>query len=520
MDHPRSSGILLHVTSLPGPYGIGDLGPAAYQFADWLQQAGQRIWQVLPLVPVGLGNSPYASPSTFAGNPLLVSPDLLLEDGLLTASDLRARPAFGDDKAPFDRVIPFKRSLLERACDRFASGKMRDISQEYRSFRQDNVDWLDDYALFMALKEAHGGLAWTEWPRPLAQRKLVDIESARSKHHRATEQHKFWQFLFFRQWRALKKYCNDRDIRIFGDLPIYVAHDSADVWAHPELFHLDDEGAPACVSGVPPDYFSNTGQRWGNPLYHWDRMKQNDYAWWYRRIRSSLALYDLLRLDHFRGFEAYWEIRADEATAENGRWMPGPGAHFFNVMKQRLGRLPLVAEDLGMITPQVTQLMAEFGLPGMAVLQFGLQADPSSHFLPHNFNQNVIAYTGTHDNDTLVGWWRSQQRRPPEKDARPFTRRYAGLNGRTGAAIHWPLIQTLMGSVADTVIVPLQDVLGLGSDARMNVPGRAENNWTWRCRAGQCSDEAAGRLREMVETYGRAATVAGGGESGPRFENG
>jgi 4-alpha-glucanotransferase len=498
----RASGILLHLTSLPGAHGMGDLGPNAYRFADFLERAGQSVWQVLPLVPVGLGNSPYASPSTFANNPLLISPERLRETGLLREDDFtEERGSFPDDHVDFGRVVPYRRRLLERAFERFEQGESELDRAAFEAFCEARSDWLDDYVLFMTLREAHGETRWTEWPRPLAQRKPKALARARRKHARTIRMHKFWQFLFDRQWTALKRYCNRRGIRIFGDLPIYVAHDSADVWAHPDLFHLNDDGHPTVVAGVPPDYFSETGQRWGNPIYRWDLMKERGYRWWTRRLRSILRQTDLVRLDHFRAFEAYWEIPAGEETAVAGHWRDGPGAAFFKAMRDALGALPVVAEDLGTITPEVTALMNEFDLPGMAVLQFAFDSGkPDSTYLPHRFEQNLAAYTGTHDNNTLAGWWNEVTQNRPE--AHRFARRYLDFDGR---APHWAAIRALMRSVARLAVFPMQDVLGLDSEARMNVPGRSSANWRWRLRPDQLERTDADRLRRLAATYGRAA---------------
>jgi 4-alpha-glucanotransferase len=505
MGFPRASGILLHITSLPGPYGIGDFGPSAYRFADWLEQARQRIWQVLPLVPTGHGHSPYSSPSTFAGNPLLISPDLLLDEGLLLRKDIEERPDFNEQQVDFDQAGPYRLELLRRAFERFDEAASFSLQSDFRAFQNENREWLEDYALFAVLKEHYGGGTWTEWPKDLVHREPAALQRALGEHEREIRMHKFWQFLFDRQWRALKQYCNVRGIQIFGDLPIYVAHDSSDVWSAQHLFHLDEDGNPTVVSGVPPDYFSETGQRWGNPIYRWDLMRENGYKWWTRRIAASLKQVDILRLDHFRAFEAYWEIPASEETAVNGRWVTGPGADLFNVVRERLGELPLVAEDLGLITPEVTALMKELGFPGMVVLQFAFASDNCCSYLPHNFHRNAVAYTGTHDNDTTIGWWEALRQSENGESARleyTFAKKYLGLNSDE-SGVHWNAIRSVIGSVADLSVIPMQDILGLGSSARMNQPGQGDNNWAWRMQADQLTDADAGRLRLLTETYGR-----------------
>lgn len=495
----RSSGLLLHVTSLPGRFGIGDLGPHAHRFVDALAAAGQALWQVLPLTPTGLGHSPYASPSTFAGNPLLLSPDALVEDGWLEPGDLADAPVFPTGRVDFGRVIQFKEALLRRAFERARAGG---LPGAYAAFCERHAGWLDDYALFSSLQARYGG-AWTGWPLPLARRAPDALAAAREAHAEAIERHRFAQFVFDRQWRRLHTHARASGVAIFGDLPVYVAHDSADVWAHRDLFHLDPDGRPTAVSGVPPDYFSETGQRWGNPLYRWDRMRDAGYAWWTARLARTLDLVDLVRLDHFRGFEAFWAIPADEETAVGGRWVEGPGPGLFEAFERALGRpLPLVAEDLGVITPGVRALMERFELPGMAVLQFAF-GDPASEYLPHNYRRRLAAYTGTHDNDTVAGWWDGLG-----EDERAFARRYLRLD-ETAEPTHWAAIRAALASVAERAVVPLQDVLGLGREARMNVPGQEGGNWAWRFDWADVPDDALARLRDLTELYGRAAAPAG-----------
>ncbi|RMH60107.1 MAG: 4-alpha-glucanotransferase [Bacteroidetes bacterium] len=505
-DWPRCSGILLHVTSLPGPYGIGDLGAEAYRFADWLVETGQTLWQVLPLVPVAEGGSPYSSPSTFAGNVLCISPERLVEDGLLTPDDLEDTPAFPADAVDFARVIPFKQALLARAFERYEDGAAPHLQEPFEAFRTAQAGWLEDYALFMALKEAHDGRLWTTWDPALVAREPAALAEARRTHARAIHRHRLWQFLFARQWQALKTYCNERGLRIFGDLPIYVAHDSADVWSNPSLFHLDEAGNPTVVAGVPPDYFSETGQRWGNPIYRWDVMRENGYAWWIERLRAVLTQVDLVRLDHFRGFEAYWEIPASEPTAVNGRWVKGPGDDFFETVRRTLGALPIVAEDLGIITDEVRALMARFDLPGMAVLQFAFGSGEDSSFLPPNFKEHLVAYTGTHDNDTVLGWWAHLEEvigAEAAQRTREHVRHYFDLRPGDERELHWRFIEALWTSRARTVVTPMQDVLGLGSEGRMNTPGTDAGNWRWRYEPARLTDAMTERLRRLTADAGR-----------------
>jgi 4-alpha-glucanotransferase len=506
MHRSRTSGILLHPTSLPGRFGIGELGPEAIRFADFLSAAGQRLWQVLPLGPTGYGDSPYQCFSAFAGNPLLVSLDVLEAEGLLTPADLADTPSFPEAEVDYGAVIDFKRSALGRACARFREASGAPERDSFEAFCREQAAWLDDFALFMAVKAAHGGVAWTEWDAEIAQRRPEALERWKREKAEEIEATRLTQYFFFHQWRELRRYCQPRHIRIMGDVPIFVAHDSADVWAHPELFQLDETGRPTVVAGVPPDYFSATGQLWGNPLYRWDEMSRTGYAWWIERFRATLALVDLVRLDHFRGFEAYWEIPAAAPTAATGRWVPGPGAALFEALRAALGPLPIVAENLGVITPEVEALRERFGFPGMAILQFAFGGDPQGNdFIPHNYTRDRVVYTGTHDNDTVVGWWTSgvgdSTRTVEEVEAeREFARRYMHSDG---SEIHWDFVRTLLGSVAELAIVPLQDVLGLGSQARMNVPARPSGNWRWRFPAGALTPEIRARLREITETYGR-----------------
>jgi 4-alpha-glucanotransferase len=496
MSFPRASGILLHPTSLPGPDGIGDLGPEAHRWVEWLARNGQRIWQVLPLGPTGYGDSPYQAFSAFAGNPYLVSADALVEDGLMTAADLADRPELSDTCVDYGPVITWKLELLRRAFQRFRSRDGGQLRPRFEAFRAAHAAWLDTYALFTALKRETGGLAWTDWEPGLARRQAAAIEAARGRLADAIAEECFRQFVVFRQWNALRAHGKTLGVRIVGDAPIFVAHDSADVWAHRELFHLDDAGAPTVVAGVPPDYFSVTGQRWGNPLYRWDVMARDGYAWWIERLSSALELFDQVRLDHFRGLEGYWEIPASEETAVNGRWVPGPGAAFLTAARDALGSLPLIAEDLGVITPEVLALRERFGIPGMKVLQFAFGNDADDPYLPHNHERNAVVYTGTHDNETTRGWY-ALDATDAEKDR---ARRYLNCDGHD---IAWDMIRAAFASVAHTAVVPFQDVLSLGPEARMNRPGRPTGNWAWRFRWADVPGHAEERLRDVTGLYGR-----------------
>jgi 4-alpha-glucanotransferase len=490
----RSAGILLHPTSLPSVCGIGDLGPAAYAWVDALARARQSWWQILPLGPTGYGDSPYAAFSAFAGNPNLISPELLACDGLLNAADFASAhgPA---DQVEYGPIIAFKAALTAQAWENFRAGRGKTLRSDFEAFRTQEADWLDDFALFMALKEAHGGVSWHEWPEDFVLRKPAALQQAQKELTEQLELHRFRQFLFYRQWGALRQYACQRNVRLIGDVPIFVADDSADVWTNPELFLLDQRRRPAVVSGVPPDYFSNTGQLWGNPLYNWEAHQRSGYAWWTARLRAALGQVDRIRLDHFRGFEAYWEVPAVQTTAENGRWVKGPGADFFRVLRDKLGSLPIIAEDLGVITPEVRQLRLQFDLPGMRILQFAFGGAFERRFLPHRHDRNTVVYTGTHDNDTTRGWYETLT-----ADELRFLRRYAPS---TDNDIAWDLIRLAWMSVADYAVAPLQDVLSLGSEARMNRPGRPWDNWRWRFRADMLTEERLDRLAEMTETYER-----------------
>ncbi|HTV01981.1 MAG TPA: 4-alpha-glucanotransferase [Luteitalea sp.] len=506
MSAPRVSGLLLHPTSLPGACGIGDLGPEAHRFLDFLEAAGQRVWQVLPLGPTGYGDSPYQCFSAMAGNPLLVSPERLVEDGWLDEAALASVRALPEGTADFDRLIEPRRALLARAYDRFAAAEPSTAHGTFDAFCQTESWWLDDFSLFMALKDAHDMRAWTTWPAPLRDREGTALTEARQTYARAIATHRFTQWQFFTQWAALRQAAAARGIAVMGDMPIFVAHDSADVWARPDLFDLREDGRPRQVAGVPPDYFSATGQLWGNPLYRWETMAAEGFAWWVARLRMTLALVDRVRLDHFRGFVAYWQVDGDAPTAMHGTWERGPGAALFEALQQAIGPLPIVAENLGFITQDVETLRTTYGLPGMAILQFAFGTDPQApDFLPHNYSRDRVAYTGTHDNDTFVGWAAGapgDSTRGPDDVARERAYAEAYLDSG-GEGLHWPAIRAVLASVADTAIVPVQDVLGLGSEARMNVPGQASGNWRWRLRPGELTAAHAGRLRTLSDLYGR-----------------
>jgi 4-alpha-glucanotransferase len=494
----RRSGILLHPTSLPGD-GIGDLGAHAYRFVDWLYAAGQTLWQVLPLVAVGLGGSPYNGLSAFAGNTLLLSADLLVTDGLLDDDEARAPAGFDPGRADYTGAEAWKDRLLHRVHAAFATAASPGLRAGFAEFQAREAAWLADWCLFRALRDESGGLPWTQWPEPLRRRDGYALSAARDRLSREVERHALGQFLLGRQWGELRRYANGRGIRVIGDVPIFVAHDSADVWAHPELFALDDAGMPTVVSGVPPDYFSATGQRWGNPLYRWEVLEKDGYRWWIDRFRRTLEMVDVARIDHFRGFESYWEVPGHEATALHGRWLPGPGARLFEAVERELGPLPLIAEDLGIITPAVEQLRDALGLPGMRVLQFafgGGDADAENPHRPENYPTAAVAYTGTHDNNTALGWYRNE--------ASPQARReLAERTPVAGDDAGWGMIELVLESNADVAIVPLQDVLGLGGEGRMNTPGSISGNWQWRFRAGDLTPALAARLRDLTACTGR-----------------
>jgi len=494
----RGSGILLHISSLPSPFGVGDFGPAAYRFIDFLADSGQSYWQILPLNPTMPvhGSSPYASSSAFAGNSLLISPELLFQEGLLDANDLKSGPQFSEQSVSHAAVHEFKAALWETAHTRF---KAAGPDTAYQRFCAEEAWWLEGFALFTAIRNDLSGLAWSDWPQELRDRQPEALRTTLAKLSERVEREKFLQYVFFKQWSRVKEYCNQKGIQIIGDIPIYVNDDSADVWTNPELFRLDEQKKPKVVAGVPPDYFSRTGQRWGNPIYRWDALKKSDYHWWVKRIAASLRIADFVRIDHFRGFVGFWEVPATEATAVNGRWVEAPAMDFFTRLSRKFPYLPIIAEDLGVITPDVRELMHQFEFPGMKILLFAFGSDmPHNPYIPHNLPRNCVAYTGTHDNNTVKGWFEHEASRYDTEQL--F--RYLGREISAEEA-SWEFIRLLMMSAANTVIFPLQDVLSLGSEARMNTPSTIEGNWAWRLAPDQPAPDIAGRLREMTQTYAR-----------------
>ncbi len=499
MFDSRASGILLHPTCLPNRFGIGDLGKNAYQFIDFLSASDQQVWQILPLGPTGYGNSPYLCYSALAGNPLLISPELLHQDGLLTEEDLARLPDYPSDKVDYDLVIATKLPLLKQASNNFKNKASERQLQNFQEFCDRHREWLNDYALFMALKEANGGASWNQWDKEIADRQPDALEAAVTSLQEEIFYHKFLQYEFFRQWQELKKYAREQKIKIFADIPIYVAHDSVDVWANREIFCLDEEtGEAALMAGVPPDYFSETGQLWGNPVYNWEELQKTDFHWWIGRVEGILEYADLFRIDHFRGLEAFWAVERGEETAINGKWYKAPGEALFTLLREKLGTLPIIAEDLGFITPEVEALRDKFKFPGMKILQFAFDSDSANSFLPFNYvNHNCVVYTGTHDNDTTVGWFKA---RSPEAQARVVD--YLGCICPEG--IHWSLIRLALSSVANLAIFPLQDILGLGSEAKMNSPSTANGNWEWRYRQEALTEELGDRLKHLTNLYGRA----------------
>jgi len=496
MRFPRRSGVLLHPTSLPGPHGSGDFGASAYHFVDWLAVGGQKLWQILPLGGIGPGNSPYMSSSAFAGNVLLVDLDDLAQHGWLEPAELAPPPGADDRQVNFEAVVPFRMDRLARAAGRFAASASAADRADLAEFKAAHADWLDDYALFMALAEAHPG-SWSDWPAPLARREKKALAAARKQHAERVDFWTFCQWRFFRQWGRLRAYANTRGVQIVGDAPIFIAHHSAEVWARPELFILDERGEPSVIAGVPPDGFSATGQRWGNPLYRWEAHAAEGFAWWIQRIKRSFELVDLLRIDHFRGFAAYWEIPASEPTAVNGRWVPAPGEALFEAIAAALGELPVIAEDLGVITPDVDALRKRNDFPGMRILQFawGEDINAERRFLPHCYEPDTVVYTGTHDNDTTIGWYASAS-----EASRHHLREYLATDGHTP---HWDLIRCACASIADTAIYPMQDVMGLDGRHRMNFPGTGTGNWAWRFSWNEVPPEAATRLHRMAQLYDR-----------------
>ncbi|HEY3444267.1 MAG TPA: 4-alpha-glucanotransferase [Paludibaculum sp.] len=507
MRFARQSGVLLHPTSLPGGHGVGDLGPEAFAFVDFLVAAKQTLWQVLPLGPTGYGDSPYQCFSAFAGNPLLVSLELLAQEGWLDEASLRG-VEFVEGRASYEAAQAFKLPLLARAAANFAARATAARRAEFVDFCTLEGPWLDNFALFMTAKRLYNDVAWYEWDAPHRDREPAAMERLRETEAAQIHAVKFAQWCFFRQWNALRAACHARGIQLMGDIPIYAAGDSADVWCARNLWYLSETGAPTLVAGVPPDYFSATGQLWGNPIYRWDVMESHGFEWWINRFRATFQLFDMVRVDHFRGFHAFWQVPGGETTAVNGKWVPGPGARLFEAVEAALGRLPIVAENLGVITPEVESIRNRFEFPGMAILQFAFGADPQApDFKPHNYPREVVAYTGTHDNDTTMGWWTSAGAGDSTRtadDIRTERRRTLAYLGMENADdLHWRFIRALMGSVANTVVFPAQDLLGLGTEARMNMPSTLGTNWLWRMKRGALTPEMAARLHELAMLYDR-----------------
>jgi 4-alpha-glucanotransferase len=495
MTLTRSGGILLHITSIPGKYGIGTFGRKAYEFVDFLIASRQKIWQLLPLGHTGYGDSPYQCYSAFAGNPMLTDLEILVEKGFLTSDELEVSHVFSEDAVEYEKVYAHKMPLLEKAAGRFLSRAPLAAQTGFEIFCEQNAYWLHDYALFIALKHKHGGKPWWEWPDRFRLREDKALEEITYELNSSMQLLKVIQFFFYSQWIDLKSYANRNGIQIIGDIPLYIAHDSADAWCHYGNFWFDEDRNPVKVAGVPPDYFSETGQLWGNPLYNWAYLKENGFSWWIERVKANFVLYDYLRIDHFRGLAAYWAIPFGEKTAINGEWMPAPGRDLLEAIREQLGDLPIIAEDLGVITDDVIELRRDFSFPGMKILQFAFDSDEENDFLPHTYPRSCIAYTGTHDNDTTLGWFVASK----EQD-RQTLREYFNPDERD---ISWSFIKLAWSSVADFAIVPLQDILKLGSEARMNIPGTASGNWKWRFKAGSLTDDHALRLKKITKTYGR-----------------
>lgn len=497
----RSSGVLLHLTSLPGSYGIGELSEHAYAFVDWLAAAGQKYWQVMPLGPTGYGDSPYQSFSAFAGNPYLISLDALKRDGLLTGEDLGELPAFDPERVDFGLQYGWRNAILRRAFERFEAQAAPGLALDFETFTHVEAAWLNDYALFMALKDAHGGQPWNGWARDIRTRDKAALTRWSAQLAREVRLYQFVQFLFFRQWNALRAYAHEKNVQIIGDIPIFVAMDSADAWANPDQFYFDEDGQPTVVAGVPPDYFSATGQLWGNPLYRWDVMRAEGFRWWIERFQGSLKLYDVIRIDHFRGFAAYWEIPYPAENAMQGQWVPAPGHALFGAVRDALGDIPIIAEDLGVVTPDVEALRDDFGFPGMAVLQFAFGGSDweKNAFLPDNLRVNQVVYPGTHDNDTSRGWWEKAQ-----EHERRHARQY--MPDASDQNFGWRLTELAWGSRCVLAVATIQDLLNLGSEARMNLPGTlGAHNWTWRAQASAFGPELARDLQAMTQRHGRTS---------------
>lgn len=493
VDYPRTAGILLHPTSLPGRYGIGDIGPEAYKWIDFLHDSGMRLWQILPIGPTGYADSPYQSFSAFAGNYYWISPYALQREGLLAEGDLEDIPDFPMDHVDYGEVIAWKMALLKRSYQVFKqSGR---LEGEFEKFCAEEGEWLVEYALFMSLKDAHDLEPWVNWAPELRQREPKALQKARKKYAESIQRYMYYQFLFFRQWQELHKYAMERGVRVIGDIPIYIAHDSVDVWLSPELYYLDEDGQPTVVAGVPPDFFSETGQLWGNPIYRWDVHADNRYEWWIERFRHVFQTVDIVRLDHFRGFAGYWEVPGGDKTAQNGRWVEGPGADLFNAVKDALGELPIIVEDLGVITDDVVALREQFGFPGMKILQFAFDGDANHPYLPHGYSENTVAYTGTHDNEPVMAWYRHTN-----EDNKHHARVYLRASGEH---IAWDMVEALWNSPAVMVLAPMQDILELGEGARMNKPGTTDDNWAWRLLGKQVDEPLQQSLLQLNKQYNR-----------------
>jgi 4-alpha-glucanotransferase len=491
----RASGILLHPTSLPGRYGIGTLGRGCLEFIDFLAKAKQKYWQILPLGPTGFADSPYQCFSSFAGNPLLIDLDQLVEEKLLKTSDLLPMKSFDDGPVDYGKLILLKYPVLRKAEANFNENATEEEHEAFRHFARENNGWLDDYALFMSLKVVFDQKPWLEWDKPLKLRNEKELIRYRTSLHDEIVFHQFLQYLFFRQWNRIREYASKHNVRIIGDIPLYIAMDSAEAWSRPELFEFDHDKNPVAVGGVPPDYFSETGQLWGNPLFRWDLHKKTGYEWWINRVRWNLLLYDVIRIDHFRGFVAYWSVPYGEKTAVNGKWIPGPGKELFKAIREALGDIPVIAEDLGVITDDVVELRDSFGLPGMKILQFAFDSAEENDYIPHNFTRNCIVYTGTHDNDTLVGWFSKAK-----KEDRQYVLDYIHTDEKN---VVQGFIRLAFASVAYTAVIPMQDLLGLGTEARMNLPGTTLSNWRWRMKPGQASQGLAEELARITKLYSR-----------------
>jgi len=495
MNTERSSGILLHPTSLPGKYGIGTLGKETFHFIDFLVKSKQKLWQILPLGPTGFADSPYQCFSSAAGNPLLIDFDILIKEGLLDKKDLASLDTFDNGPVDYGKVIKSKYPLLKKAMETFRKNAGKEHKTDFHEFTINNKNWLEDYALFMSLKEHFKQKPWYQWEKPLKMRKETALKPFHTLLSDQIEFHKFIQYLFFRQWLDVKDYAHQNNIRIIGDIPLYVALDSVDAWANTDLFQFDKEKNPIAVGGVPPDYFSATGQLWGNPLFRWDALQKDHYHWWIERIKSNLVLYDIIRIDHFRGFAAYWSVPYGEKTAVNGKWIPCPGKELFENIRQEFGEIPIIAEDLGVITDDVEELRDSFGLPGMKILQFAFDSSEANDYIPYNFTKNCVVYTGTHDNDTIKGWF---------EKAKPEDRKYVlDYMDSSEKDICTDFLRLAWASVANTAIVPMQDLLSLGNEARMNLPGTTVNNWMWRAKSLDFTSELAQKLAQLTILYGR-----------------